>query len=79
MIVIYFIHISNYSEKEELAKQKQFCKFIKMIEITEVKYGEWGKCLRTSDGGNELFATLDFVPRVIRYAAIGADKGVWRM
>ena len=74
MIVIYFIHIIQTGKKEEIAKQKWFCKLIEMIEITEVKYGEWGNCLRMSDGKNELFATLDFGPRIIRFAAIGAEN-----
>ena len=45
-----------------------------MVEISEVKYGEWGNCIRLSDGVNELFATLDFGPRIIRFSAIGKDN-----
>jgi hypothetical protein len=45
-----------------------------MVEISEVKYGVWGNCVRLSDGRNELLATLDFGPRVIRFAAIDAEN-----
>lgn len=45
-----------------------------MVEINEVKYGSWGNCVRLCDGRNELFATLDFGPRIIRFAAVGAEN-----
>ncbi len=45
-----------------------------MIEISEVKYAPWGRCVRVSDGKNELFATLDFGPRIIKFSAIGREN-----
>ena len=45
-----------------------------MIEISEVNYAPWGRCVRVSDGKNELFATLDFGPRIIRFSAVGREN-----
>ncbi len=45
-----------------------------MLEISEVKYGQWGNCLRVCDGKNEVLATLDFGPRIIRFSAVGREN-----
>ncbi len=45
-----------------------------MVQISEEIYGQWGKCVRLSDGKNELFATLDFGPRIIKFSAIGKEN-----
>ncbi len=41
-----------------------------MVSIERVSYGNWGNCVRLSNGSIELFATLDFGPRVIRFGFI---------
>lgn len=41
-----------------------------MVKIEEVNYGQWGRCVRLSNGSIELLATLDFGPRVIRFGFI---------
>ena len=45
-----------------------------MVEITEVTYGQFGRCVRLCDGRNELLATLDFGPRIIRFCALGSEN-----
>ncbi len=45
-----------------------------MLEISEVKYGQWGNCVRLCDGRNELLATLDFGPRIIKFCALGKEN-----
>ncbi len=45
-----------------------------MINIKEVTYSPWGRCLRLCDGINEAFVTLDFGPRVIRFSPIGREN-----
>lgn len=42
-----------------------------MVTIEEVSYGQWGNCVRLSNGSIELFATVDFGPRIIRFGYIG--------
>ena len=42
-----------------------------MVTIERTTYGNWGNCVRLSNGKIELFATLDFGPRVIRFGFIG--------
>lgn len=42
-----------------------------MIEVKETTYGNWGKCIRISNGNIELFATVDIGPRIIRYGKTG--------
>ena len=42
-----------------------------MVSIERTTYGSWGNCVRLSNGKIELFATLDFGPRVIRFGFIG--------
>lgn len=42
-----------------------------MIEVKETTYGNWGKCIRISNGETELFATVDIGPRIIRYGKVG--------
>lgn len=45
-----------------------------MIEITETSLAPWGKCLKITNGSIELFATLDFGPRIIRFGRIGGKN-----
>lgn len=42
-----------------------------MIEVKETTYGSWGNCIKITNGTVELFATVDFGPRIIRYGKAG--------
>lgn len=42
-----------------------------MITVEKIHYQPWGECIRISNGSVELFATLEFGPRIIRFNAIG--------
>ncbi|KEI03585.1 hypothetical protein [Clostridium botulinum] len=44
------------------------------VKIEEAFYGQWGKCVRVYNEIVEVIATLDFGPRIIRYAAIGKEN-----
>jgi hypothetical protein len=41
------------------------------IEVKEITYGEYGKCVQVSNGKVEIVATLDVGPRIIRYGFPG--------
>ncbi|MDO4563530.1 MAG: hypothetical protein Q4C12_06810 [Clostridia bacterium] len=45
-----------------------------MINIKEITYGEFGKCVRISDANIELVVTIDKGPFVIRYGFIGGES-----
>lgn len=45
-----------------------------MIDIKETTYGQWGKCIRLSNGSIELFATVDFGPRIIRFGKVDGEN-----
>ncbi len=45
-----------------------------MVEIKEINYGSWGKCVQVTDGKLEFLATLDFGPRIIRFGKIGGEN-----
>lgn len=45
-----------------------------MVTIEKVSYGSWGNCMRISNGSIELFATLDFGPRIIRFGFINGTN-----
>lgn len=44
------------------------------VTIEKTAFGSWGNCVRMSNGEIELYATLDFGPRVIRYATVGGGN-----
>ena len=44
------------------------------LECEEITYGEWGRCVRLTDGDVELVATLEIGPRVIRFGAVGGPN-----
>lgn len=44
------------------------------IQINEVEYGSYGKCIKMSNGEKELIATVDMGPCIIRYGYIGEDN-----
>lgn len=44
------------------------------IQISEVNYGIFGKCLRMTNGEKELLATTDMGPYIIRYGYVGEDN-----
>lgn len=45
-----------------------------MITVTEVQLAPWGKCAKLSNGSIELYATLDFGPRIIRFGKVGGEN-----
>ena len=45
-----------------------------MVNIEKVKYGSWGNCIKLSNDSIELYATLDFGPRIIRFGLIGGTN-----
>ena len=45
-----------------------------MITVEKTTYGNWGNCLKMSNGTIELYATLDFGPRIIRFGVIGSGN-----
>ncbi len=45
-----------------------------MVTIEKATYGEWGQCVRLTNGSIELYATLDFGPRVIRFGYVGGQN-----
>ena len=45
-----------------------------MIDIKETTYGQWGNCIRISNGSIELYATVDIGPRIIRFGKIGGGN-----
>lgn len=47
---------------------------MEMIDIEEVSFKPWGRCVRLSNGDIELFATLDFGPRIIRFGRVGGKN-----
>ena len=44
------------------------------MSLEQVTYGNWGNCLRLFNEQAELFITLDFGPRVIRFGWIGGQN-----
>lgn len=44
------------------------------VQINEIEYGNYGKCLRMTNGEKELIATLDMGPCIIRYGYIGGEN-----
>jgi len=44
------------------------------MEINEIQYGNWGKCISISNGSIELIATVDIGPRIIRFGKIGGEN-----
>lgn len=45
-----------------------------MITVEKVTYAPWGNCIRVSNGTAELYATIDFGPRIIRFGAVGHEN-----
>ena len=45
-----------------------------MIDVKETTYGQWGKCIRISNGSIELYATVDIGPRIIRFGKIDGEN-----
>ena len=41
-----------------------------MVKIEETNYKEFGKCVRIYNETAEIFVTLDFGPRIIKYALL---------
>ncbi len=44
------------------------------IQVKEIKYGDYGKCLEISNGKIEVVATLDMGPRIVRYGFPGKEN-----
>lgn len=44
------------------------------MNLEQITYGNWGNCLRLFNEDIELFVTLDFGPRVIRFGRIGEQN-----
>lgn len=44
------------------------------INIEEMNYGNWGKCIKISNEIIDLIATLDFGPRIIRFGFVGKEN-----
>lgn len=44
------------------------------VQISEIEYGSYGKCIRMTNGVKELIATADMGPCIIRYGFIGEDN-----
>lgn len=44
------------------------------VQISEVSYGIFGRCLRMAAGGKELLVTVDMGPYIIRYGYEGEDN-----
>ena len=44
------------------------------MSLEQTTYGSWGNCLRLSNGKAELFITLDFGPRIIRFGWVGGQN-----
>ena len=44
------------------------------VQISEVNYGIFGKCLRMSNGEKELIVTVDMGPYIIRYGYVGEEN-----
>lgn len=44
------------------------------IEVKEISYGKYGKCVEVSNGVIDIVATLDMGPRIIRYGFIGKEN-----
>lgn len=40
------------------------------VELEEIQYGHWGKCLKITNGVVDLVATLDVGPRIIRFGVV---------
>lgn len=40
------------------------------VTIEEIQYGNWGKCVRITNGEVDLVATLDLGPRIIRFGVV---------
>ncbi len=47
-----------------------------MIKFEEVTYKSFGRCISISNGKIELLATLDFGPRIIRFAEVGGKNAM---
>ena len=45
-----------------------------MITVQKTKYGQFGNCAVITDGNTECFVTLDFGPRIIRYASQNGEN-----
>lgn len=45
-----------------------------MIKIEKVTYSVWGNCLKLSNDESELYVTLDFGPRIIRFSIKGHEN-----
>lgn len=44
------------------------------VEVTQVNYGNYGRCIRMSNGVKELIATVEMGPCIIRYGFIGEEN-----
>lgn len=40
------------------------------VAIEEIQYGNWGRCVRITNGEVDLVATLDFGPRIMRFGVV---------
>lgn len=45
-----------------------------MIEISKITFDPWGECIKITNGSIELFATVEFGPRIIRFAKCGGEN-----
>ena len=45
-----------------------------MVKIEEVNYKTFGRCVRIANETAEVFVTVDFGPRIIRYALLGKEN-----
>lgn len=45
-----------------------------MITTEKTVYGDWGNCIRLSNGTIEVITTLDIGPRIVRYSFIGGEN-----
>ncbi len=45
-----------------------------MVTVEKVKYGNYGECLRITNGEKELIATLERGPYIVRYAFVGEEN-----
>lgn len=47
---------------------------VAQTEVSEQQYGSWGRCAYVTDGIVELYITLDFGPRIIRFGLVGGEN-----
>ena len=45
-----------------------------MLQISEIEYAPFGRCVRISNEKIELYVTLNFGPRIIRAGFVGGEN-----